>query len=131
MLKVDGGSKMLEERSMVSDNNDDIPVENPHGVDLDQAGIFEITVRGVDGSYIVRSMRLSRGVNRYKNNIHKILNNRAYNESNPHGFREIHKTVKRAINSKHSVTITLLENCDAEDLNQRRRYWKSQRTPLI
>lgn len=95
-------------------------------IDLAAPGIYQWSV-GADAIYIGKSKRLRSRLREYPNNIRKLLDALPYRRRSPDGFRLIHQEMSRAVRDKDVIVLTVLENCDAGELNARERHWINQR----
>jgi hypothetical protein len=101
----------------------------PEGVDLARPGIYEWRIQG-SGSYIGRYTYSSRPFGEYEKNVLKMLNGRHYRPQKPDGFRRIHRELFKAHNELRDISLIILENCLAAELNERERYYRNLRGNL-
>lgn len=91
-------------------------------IDLTQPGIYEWQIEGV-GVYIGQSKRLRQRIREYPNNVSKLLRGAPYRKSKLTAYRAIHHELKRAYEDLNLVSVTVLENCNISELNERERHW--------
>lgn len=101
----------------------------PEGIDLNQPGIYAWDIEGV-GTYIGQSKNLRSRLREYPNNVRKLAEGLPYRKSKPDAWRHIHWRLHEAKLGGMGVTVTVLENCEIERLNDRERYWISIRGTL-
>ena len=94
----------------------------PEGIDLDLPGIYEWSI-GDECLYIGKSVRLRGRIREYPNNVRKLIAGESYRKSKPTSYREVHHELRSAHDGMIAVRVTVLENCDRSDLNQREQYW--------
>lgn len=95
-------------------------------IDVGLPGIYEWRI-GVDSLYIGKSARLRGRIREYPNNVRKLIAGDAYRKGKPTSYREIHRALRIAHDDMIEVSLTVLENCGREVLNQRERYWIATR----
>ena len=101
----------------------------PEGRSLTLPGIYEWRIEGV-GSYVGKSKGLTRRLREYPNNVRKLLSGLPYRRGKPDRFRRIHHELRAAMESGRRVTVTIIENCSVDEINERERYWIVQRGDL-
>lgn len=97
-------------------------VEVPQGLTLSLPGIYEWRI-GSGFVYIGKSKRLRRRIREYPNNVRKLIDEKPYRLGDPEGFRAVHYSLMAAHDQQWPVTVTILENCFAADLNAREQHW--------
>lgn len=95
-------------------------------INLDLPGIYEWRIGG-HSLYIGKSARLRGRIREYPNNVRKLIAGEAYRKGKPTSYREIHRALRIAHDGLVVVTLTVLENCERADLNQREQYWIATR----
>lgn len=93
-------------------------IEVEPGATLDRPGIYEWRIEGV-GSYIGKFGSKSRPLNHYRRNVARLLDGRPYRKSKPDAFRHIHHALAAAVTAGTPVTLKILENPSATDINRR------------
>jgi len=98
----------------------------PDGCSVGLPGIYEWRI-GDESLYIGKSVRLASRLREYPNNVRKIIEGSPYRKSNPDGYREVHRELNRARATGMDVSVTVLENCERQHINERERYWIAAR----
>jgi hypothetical protein len=101
----------------------------PAHIDLERPGIYEWRIEGA-GCYIGKSKRLRARLREYPNNLRKMIAGLPYRAGKPEAFRRVHHELHAALAAGRSVTLTVLENCDAGALSERERFWIARRGTL-
>jgi hypothetical protein len=95
---------------------------------LERPGIYRWQF--ADKAYVGRFTKQSRLLNEYPKNVFRLLNGIHYRPKDPMGFRAIHRALADAVASGTDVTLTILENCQPDELNARERLWTSRLDPM-
>lgn len=90
------------------------------GVDTSRPGIYQWTIEGV-GTYIGKYTRIKRPMAEYKRNVERLMADLEYRKGNPDGYRRIHRELRCAVRHKRPITLVILENPPAGELNRRER----------
>ena len=101
-------------------------LELPDDCSLERPGIYEWRI-GDESLYVGKSSRLASRLREYPNNVRKLSDGLPYRKGNPHGYRFVHTELHRAIKAGHLVLVTILENCEQQDLSEREQHWISVR----
>jgi hypothetical protein len=88
------------------------------GVDISAPGIYQWQIEG-SGTYIGKFKQIGRPTKEYGRNVLNILRQLPYRRGNHGGFRRIHIELEKAHREKRQITLTILENVHADDINQR------------
>lgn len=104
-------------------------LELSDGATLEAPGIYEWSIEGV-GTYIGKFRRKSRPIRHYHRNVKRLLDGLPYRLSNPDGFRHIHRELANAVTAGKVIVLTILENPDPAELNERERQLIRQRGTL-
>ncbi|HEY3948050.1 GIY-YIG nuclease family protein [Phenylobacterium sp.] len=89
---------------------------------LQLAGIYLWTI-GDDALYVGQARRLRSRIRQYPNNVRRLLAGLPYRKAKPSEYRKIHVALAEAYNKSSQVTVSVLEVCEPELLNERERYW--------
>jgi hypothetical protein len=92
-------------------------------------GIYEWRIEGT-GVYIGKYTWISRPTKEYAKNVLRILNGLPYRPKNPNGFRRIHRALVQAHREGRKITLTILENVEPSNLNQREHELIAERGTL-
>lgn len=103
-------------------NKDWWTLDIPEHIDPAQPGIYEWRIAD-QSLYIGKSSRLSSRLREYPNNVRKLVNEAPYRKGKATAYREVHHELRRAHDSGIAVTVTILENCERCDLDERERHW--------
>ena|ERR1700677_1809584 len=96
------------------------------GIDINSAGIYEWRIDGI-GVYVGQARMLASRIRAYPNNVRKILDGRPWRKNSKRPFRNVHHRLQDAHEARTLVTVSVLENCAPESLNERERYWIARR----
>ncbi|MXP15814.1 hypothetical protein GRI44_13755 [Altererythrobacter confluentis] len=91
-------------------------------IDLALSGIYEWRI-GEHSLYVGKSKRLRQRINEYPNNIRKMLVGAPYRRGKQTAYRNIHHELRRAHDDLMDVTVSILENCETSQLNEREQHW--------
>lgn len=94
----------------------------PAEIDPNLPGIYEWRI-GDRGIYIGKSKRVPRRIREYPNNVRKLITGLPYRKGKPTSYREVHHELRLAHDQYLAVTVTVLENCEIEQLNAREQCW--------
>lgn len=89
------------------------------GAREDAPGIYEWRIEGI-GIYIGKFKRIRRPTREYGLNVQRILRCQPYRKGKPTQFRRIHRALEQAYRAGMPITLSILENPPAEEINQRR-----------
>jgi hypothetical protein len=101
----------------------------PEDIDLGLPGIYQWDIEGV-GTYIGQSKNLRKRLWEYPNNLRKLAQGKPYRKSKPDAWRHIHLKLHDARTRGVGVTVTVIENCPLDELNERERHWIGLRGTL-
>lgn len=88
-------------------------------VDCTKSGIYRWQIDGA-GTYIGRYSRITRPTHEYRRNVTRILDEiPSHHRSGK--FRRIHHALAVAVKEGRRITLTILENVERPNLNQRER----------
>lgn len=90
-------------------------------------GIYEWRI-GEESVYVGKSKCLKLRLRHYPNNVRRLIAGQPYRKGKPVSFRDVHHELRVAHDRFLTVTVTILENCDKAELNERERYWIMRRT---
>lgn len=99
------------------------------GVDTDLPGIYEWRIEGA-GSYIGRYTYSSRPFGDYARHVRDLFLGDIYKPSDPDGWRRIHHELYAALLDGREIELIFVENCSADDLNERKQVHKKERGTL-
>jgi hypothetical protein len=94
--------------------------EESPGVDCSLQGIYVWTIDGV-GTYVGRYTSITRPRRHYASIVMRLLNGQPYRKSKPDRFRRIHHALASAVKNGNRITLIILENPPADELNARER----------
>jgi len=100
--------------------------EVPDHIDLNLPGVYEWRL-GAESLYVGKSSRLKRRLRHYPNNVRNLIAGQAYRKGKPTSYRTVHHELRSAHDRLLTVIVTVLENCDKANLNERERYWIMRR----
>ncbi|MFM5949286.1 MAG: hypothetical protein ACKOPM_08650 [Novosphingobium sp.] len=95
------------------------------GSTLERPGIYLWSIDDTT-SYVGRYSKKSRPLGEYPRNVFRIREGIPYRPQDPDGFRAIHHHLAAAADEGRAIKLTILENCDAGELNQRERFYREQ-----
>jgi hypothetical protein len=95
--------------------------EDP-SINMDAAGVYQWTIEG-RGVYVGKAKVLRKRLPAYPRNVLAMLQGRHWHGNPAKKYRAIHEALREACDLGKSVTVTVLENCDASVRAQRERHW--------
>lgn len=82
---------------------------------------------GQRGVYVGKAKELTKRLAAYPRNVRDILLGRGWHGQDERKFRKVHYSLHQAHQDGLVVSLAVLENCPAEVLDDRERYWINRR----
>ncbi len=101
----------------------------PAKIDLARPGIYEWRIEGL-GSYVGQSCQLRRRLSQYAANLRRMRKGLPDRPTGPGVHRAICQVLSDAIAEGRAISVTVIENCELTELNDRERFWADRRGAL-